>query len=117
MNVKGLSVVTGFLAIWAGSCMAGGVIQFHGSVVTPGCEAGASGGSILELKGCPQVFRGNQFEVRTIRSVQAVGNAPVNVKLVADSGEGRYYDQRYQLVDSRGKPVLSGAYIITMIAP
>ena len=117
MNVKGLSVVIGFLSIWAGSCMAGGVIQFHGSIVTPGCAAGASSGSTLELKGCPQVFRGNQFDVQTVRSVQAVGNAPVNVKLVADSGEGRYYDQRYQVVDSGGKPVQSGAYIITMTAP
>ena len=117
MNVKGLSVVTSLLTIWAGSCMASGVIQFRGSVVAPGCEAGASSGSTLELKGCPQVFRGNQFDVQTIRSVQAVGNAPVNVKLVADSGEGRYYDQRYQLVDSRGKPVQSGAYIVTMTAP
>lgn len=117
MNVKRLSLVTGLLAVWAGSCMASGVIQFRGSVVTPGCEAGALGGSALELKGCPQVFRGNQFDVQTIRSVQAVGNSPVNVKLVADSGEGRYYDQRYQLVDSRGKPVQSGAYIITMTAP
>lgn len=117
MNVKRLSLVTGLLAVWAGSCMASGVIQFQGRIYAPSCTPVAPGGSALELKECPQAFRGNQFDVQTIRSVQAVGNAPVNVKLVADSGEGRYYDQRYQLVDSRGKPVQSGAYIITMTAP
>ncbi|AZP71806.1 type 1 fimbrial protein [Pseudomonas poae] len=117
MNIKCLSLATGLLAMWAGSCLASGVIQFRGSVVAPGCEAGASSGSTLELRGCPQAFRGNQFDVQTIRSVQAVGNAPINVKLVSDSGEGRYYDQRYKLVDSRGKPIQSGAYIVTMTAP
>lgn len=117
MNVKRLSLVSGFLAVWAGSCMASGVIQFQGRIVTPSCEAGASGGSTLELIGCPQAFRGNQFDVQSVRSVQAVGNAPVNVKLLSDSGEGRYYDQRYMLVDASGKPVQSGAYIITMTAP
>lgn len=117
MNVKSLSVLTGLLMMWTGSCMADGVIQFQGRIFTPGCEAAASGGSTLELTGCPQAFRGNQFDVQTIRSVQAVGNAPVNVKLVSDSGEGRYYDQRYKLVDSRGKPIQSGAYIVTMTAP
>lgn len=117
MNVKGLSVLTGFLAIWTGSCMASGVIQFQGRILTPGCEAAASGGSTLELTGCPQAFRGNQFDVQPLRSVQAAGNAPANVKLLTDSGEGRYYDQRYMLVDARGKPIQSGAYIITMTAP
>ncbi|MBF6029204.1 type 1 fimbrial protein [Pseudomonas sp. P115] len=117
MNVKGLSVVSGFLAMWAGGCMASGVIQFQGRIVSPSCAAGASGGSTLELKGCPQAYRGNQFDVQTVRSVQAVGKSPVNIKLVSDSGEGRFYDQRYMLVDAGGKPVQSGAYIVTMTAP
>ena len=119
MNIKCLSVVTGFLAVWTGGCMAasGGVIQFQGSIVEPGCAPGVSGGASLELKGCPQSFRGNRFDVQTIRSVQAVGNTSANVKLVTDSGEGRYYDQRYMLVDSRGKPLQSGAYIVTLTAP
>ncbi len=119
MNIKRLSVVSGFLAMWTGVSVAAssGVIQFHGSIVVPSCSVAPSGGSTLELKGCPQAYRGNRFDVQSVRSVQAVGNSPVNVKLVADSGEGRYYDQRYMLVDAGGKPVQSGAYIVTMTAP
>ncbi|WP_371926555.1 hypothetical protein [Pseudomonas sp. PB105] len=40
-----------------------------------------------------------------------------NVRLVADSGSGRYYDQRYRVVDSTGKPVQSGNYVVTVTAP
>jgi hypothetical protein len=119
MNLKRLSLVTGFLAVWAGNCMAAssGVIQFHGSIVEPGCVPDAPGGAAMLLKNCPQASRGSQFDVQPARSVQALGNAAVNVKLVTDSGEGRYYDQRYVLVDSRGKPIQSGAYVVTMTAP
>ncbi|ROM33805.1 hypothetical protein BK648_23815 [Pseudomonas poae] len=119
MNVIRLSVVTGFLAVWAGACMAAssGVIQFHGSIVEPGCKATAQGGSTVALNGCPQAMRGSRFDVQPVRTVQALGNAVANVKLVADSGSGRYYDQRYQLVDALGKPIESGAYIVTLTAP
>ena len=118
-NVKRLSLVSGFFVVWAGSCLAasGGVIQFHGSIVEPGCNAGASGGSSVELKGCPQAFRGGRFDVQPIRSVQAVGDASVSVKLVTDTGSGRYYDQRYMLVDTQGKQVKSGLYVVTLTAP
>ncbi|MGU9859999.1 type 1 fimbrial protein [Pseudomonas sp. LF245] len=118
-NVKRLSLVSGFFAVWAGSCLAasGGVIQFRGSIVEPGCNAVTSGGSTMELKGCPQAFRGGRFDVQPIRSVQAVGDASVSVKLVTDSGSGRYYDQRYVLVDSQGKPVQTGLYVVTLTAP
>ena len=118
-NVMRLSVVTGFLALWTGACMAApsGVIRFSGSVVTPGCESVAVGGSALDLKGCPQVSRGSRFDVRAVGSVKALGNAPVNVKLLSDSGDGRYYDQRYVLVDTAGKPIQSGLYVVTMTAP
>ncbi|PRA23115.1 hypothetical protein [Pseudomonas poae] len=117
-NVKRFSRVAGFLVIWTGACMASdGVIQFQGRIFAPGCTPLAPGGSTLELNGCPQAFRGNQFDVQPIRSVQAVGNSAVKVKLLTDSGAGRYYDQRYQLVDGRGKPIQTGAYVVTLIAP
>ena len=117
MNIKCLSVVAGVLAAWAGSCMAGGVLQFHGRIVEAGCTPSASGGSTLELTECPRAFRGNRFDIQPLRSAQAVSGAPVRVKLLSDSGEGRYYDQRYMLVDARGKPIESGAYVVTMTAP
>ncbi|NVZ69501.1 type 1 fimbrial protein [Pseudomonas costantinii] len=123
MNVKRLSVVTGFLAMWAGACMASsqGVIQFHGSIVESSCTSVASSGSMMELKGCPLASRGSRINVHPVSSVKALGNATVNatanVKLVADSGSGRYYDQRYVLVDPLGKPIHSGAYVITLTSP
>ncbi|MEX5555027.1 type 1 fimbrial protein [Pseudomonas pergaminensis] len=118
MNVKRLSLVTGFLALWTGACLAAssGVIQFHGSIVEPGCNAGASGGSTLELKGCPQALRGSQLDVQPVRSVQALGTSTAHVKWVADSSNGRYYDQRYVLVDALDKPIQSGAYVVTVTA-
>lgn len=119
MNVKRLSLVTGVLAVWAGACLAGssGVIQFHGSIVEPSCHAAAPGGSTLELKGCPQALRGSQLAVQPVRTVKALGTAQANVKLVDDSSDGRYYDQRYVLVDTLGKPIQSGAYVVTLSAP
>ena len=119
MNVKRLSVVSGLLAVWAGGCMAAssGVIQFHGSIVEPSCNSAAPGGSTVEFNGCPQPVRGSRFEVQPVRSVKALGSSAVNIKLVADSGDGRYYDQRYMVVDLNGKPILSGAYVITTTVP
>ena len=52
-----------------------------------------------------------------VRTVKALGTAQANVKLVADSRDGRYYDQRYVLVDALGKPIQSGAYVVTLSAP
>ena len=53
--------------------------------------------------------------MRSVAPVVSV-DAP-HVRLVADSGKGRYYDQRYVLVDSAGKLIQSGNYIITMTSP
>ncbi|WP_371913946.1 hypothetical protein [Pseudomonas sp. 35 E 8] len=48
------------------------------------------------------------------------GVASVNaahVQRVANSGNGRYYEQRYVLVDSAGKPIQSGNYVIILTSP
>lgn len=117
MNVKRLSLVTGFVALWTGACMAAsqGVIQFSGSIVEASCATNARSGSVMELRGCAQSSRGSRIEVRSVAPVASV-DAP-HVRLVADSGEGRYYDQRYVLVDRAGKLIQSGNYIITMTSP
>lgn len=119
MNGMGLSAVTGFLALWAGTCMASSpsVIQFQGSIVGLGCASVTQSGALIELKGCPLASRGSQYQARPVGSVKALGNATANVKLVADSGNARYYDQRYVLVDNLGKPIQSGNYVITMTSP
>ncbi|WP_448651947.1 type 1 fimbrial protein [Pseudomonas fluorescens] len=120
MNVKGISVFTGLLCLWAGACgaaqtVAHGTISFTGSIVEPGCATNARSGSVVELTGCANSNRGSRFDVHSVAPVASVDAA--HVQLVADSGNGRYYDQRYLLVDNAGQPIKSGHYVITMTSP
>ena len=95
-----------------------GVIQFHGSVVESSCIAHVNMSSSFELQRCPQPMLGTAVNVRTVestRSVSAAGHSSVKVKLLAVSSlDGRYYNQRFELVDGSGKPVQSGRYLITV---
>jgi type 1 fimbria pilin len=95
-----------------------GVIQFHGSVVESSCIAHVNMSSSFELQRCPQPMLGTAVNVRTVestRSVSAAGYSSVKVKLLAvSSPDGRYYNQRFELVDGSGKPVQSGRYLITV---
>lgn len=120
MSVKGISVFAGLFCLWASACGAAqtvgqGTIQFTGAIVEPGCATNARSGAVMELTGCASFNRGSRFEVRSLAPVASVNVA--RVKLVADSGAGRYYDQRYLLVDSAGTPIVSGNYVITMTLP
>ena len=120
MNVHRVAVLTGLLGLWASTCGAAqtvgqGTIRFSGAIVESGCATNARSGSVMELRGCAQSSRGSRIEVRSVVPVVSV-DAP-HVRLVADSGKGRYYDQRYVLVDSAGKLIQSGNYIITMTSP
>jgi len=125
MNLKRLSAVTGLFFVMVGSCGAAsqvgqGVIQFHGSIVESSCASNAAG-VVMELKGCSPASRGSQINVRSVQpvsSVKALDHSTVSVKLMADSGVGgRYYDQRYVLVDNAGRPIHSGTYLITLTSP
>lgn len=120
MNVGRFSVMTGFLCLWASTCGAAqivgqGTLRLTGAIVESGCATNARSGAVMELRGCARVSRGSRFEVRNVAPVASVNAA--HVRLVADSGEGRYYDQRYLLVDNAGKPIESGNYVITMTSP
>ncbi|MGB3125362.1 MAG: type 1 fimbrial protein [Pseudomonas sp.] len=120
MNVKGIAVFTGLFCLWAGACGAAqtvgrGTLEFRGAIVEPGCATNARSGAVMELSGCARSSRGSRVDVRTIAPVASVNAA--HVKLIADSGNGRYYDQRYLLVDGAGKPVTSGNYVITLTSP
>jgi hypothetical protein len=120
MNVSRFSVVTGLLCLWASTCGAAqtvgqGTIRFTGAIVEPGCATNARSGSLIELTGCANANRGSRFDVSKVGPLASVNAA--HVRLVADSGEGRYYDQRYLLVDDAGKPIESGNYVITMTSP
>ncbi len=126
MRINGLSVAAGLLVVWAGTCGAAqtvsqGTILFHGSIVEPGCMSNAHNGSVIELTGCPSASRGNRIDVHRVApvaSVKATGDTSVHAVLLTDTGrDARYYDQRYQLVDSRGKPIQSGAYVMTLSSP
>ncbi len=120
MKVKGISVFTGLFCLWAGACGAAqtvgqGTIQFSGAIVEPGCATNARSGAVMELTGCAVSNRGSRFDVRNVAPMASVNAA--HVRLVADSGSGRYYDQRYLLVDNAGQPIKSGNYVITMTSP
>ncbi|WP_106803484.1 type 1 fimbrial protein [Pseudomonas sp. S5D5] len=120
MSVKRLSVMAGLLGIWASTCGAAqivgqGSIEFHGSIVEGGCATNTHSGAVMELHECAVASRGSHFDVRGVAPVASVDAA--HVLLVADSGNGRYYDQRYVLVDGAGKPIRSGNYVVTMTLP
>jgi hypothetical protein len=120
MRINGFSAATGLLCLWASACGAAhpasqGTIRFTGSIVEPMCATNAHSGTQLDVTGCPSASRGNQFTVRSVAPVASVNAA--SLRLVADSGSGRFYDQRYLLVDGRGQPVKSGRYVVTLTAP
>lgn len=126
MNGKRLSVGISLFFALSGACLAAtpvaqGVIQFHGSIVEPNCTTRVGTNSTFEFSGCPTPPRGSAVSVRSVepvRSVSALDHSRVDVKLVADNRkDGRYYDQQYVLVDAAGKPVNSGAYLITLTSP
>lgn len=120
MSLRNVSVFIGVLGLWTGTGSAAtpvaqGTIAFTGSIVEPGCATNARSGGQMDLIGCPSANRGGAIDVRSMRPVASVADA--HVQLVADSANGRYYDQRYRLGDSAGKPIQSGNYVITLTSP
>lgn len=117
MNVKRLSLVTGFVALWTGACMAAsqGVIQFTGSIVEAPCATNARSSSAMALTGCTTAARDTSIHVRNIATAAGVDAA--SARLVSQVRNGRYYDQQYVLIDNLGKPIQSGAYVITLTSP
>ncbi|MCE5980552.1 MULTISPECIES: type 1 fimbrial protein [unclassified Pseudomonas] len=125
MNRKYVAIAAGLLLGASGACVAEtpiaqGVINFTGSVVESPCTASAQAGA-LNLNDCPTQVRGTRIDLHRVEpqaSVSAPDHAPVNVKLMADSGKtDRYYHQQYALVDASGKPVTSGTFLITLTTP
>ena len=102
-----------------------GVISFSGSIVEATCKTGMTGRESLNvtfnLTSCSPLSRGNEIHALNVnpsRTVTAINNSSVNVKLIADTGTSqRYYDQQYVLVDGSGTPIRSGMYLITLTSP
>ncbi|KAA8697195.1 MULTISPECIES: hypothetical protein [Pseudomonas] len=127
MSSQGLAVgISLFFALVSGSgqaatTVAQGVIQFHGSIVEATCSTGGGVGSTLALSGCPMFAPGGDISahiVEPVRTVSAVDHSPVKVKLVTETtGDGRYFDRQYRLNDAAGKPLRSGAYLVTVSYP
>ncbi len=105
----------------ASTTVAQGVIQFRGSIVEATCGAGGGAGSTLALSGCPMFAPGGNvsaYSVEPVRTVSAPDHSAVKVRLVAQTTrDGRYYDRRYSLSDTAGKPLQSGAYLVTLTYP
>lgn len=126
MSVKHLTAVTGLLLVSAGTFSQAqqpshGAINFHGSIVEPSCNAFSQGESLMQLTGCPTASRGNLISARSVQpvgSVKALQGSAADIRLVADSGMSeRYYNQSYQLMDTAGRPVRSGSYVVTITSP
>ncbi|QBF25667.1 type 1 fimbrial protein [Pseudomonas tructae] len=124
MNGKSVASAAGLL-VFSGACLAAtpvaqGVITFTGSIVEAPCMASERSG-VLSLDDCPAQMRGTRVDLHRVEpqaSVSAPDLAPVNVKLVADSGTaGRYYHQRYALMDASGKPITRGTFLVTLTTP
>ena len=127
MSSQGLAVgISLFFALVSGSGQAAttvghGVIQFHGSIVEATCTAGGGSGATLALSGCPTFAPGGNISahgVKPVSTVSALDHSVVKVKLVTETtGDGRYFDRRYTLNDGAGKPLRSGAYLVTLSYP
>lgn len=120
MKIKHLPVAISVVFTLSGSCWAAtpaapGTIRFEGAIVERSCSSGLSTQATVELNTCPALGRATVINVRNVDPLSA--RAQVTVKLLADSGQARYYDQRYALVDGTGAPVRSGNYLITMTLP
>lgn len=123
MKMTGLR--TGSLALlfsFSGLChsattLATGVIQFHGRIVEAPCTP-SSQLHTFKLINCPPAARGNDVRVQSTASAAAVGASSaknVRLKLVTDTRNNeRYYQQHYSVIDTSGKAVTSGSYIITL---
>lgn len=127
MSSQRLAVgISMFLALASGAAQAAttvaqGVIQFSGSIVEETCNASGGVGSTLALSRCPMFAPGGDISahhVDPVRTVSAVDHSPAEVKLVTETtGDGRYFDRQYRLNDAAGKPLQSGAYVVTLSYP
>lgn len=120
MNVKFVSLLAGALCLGAGVCNAAqsgsqGVIYFSGSIVEPSCATNAHSGASIALTGCATASHDMHVDVRKIATVASVDGA--SARLVSQARSGRYYDQEYLLVDALGKPIETGAYVVTLTSP
>ena len=126
MSSQGLAVgISLFFALVSGSgqaatTVAQGVIQFHGSIVEATCTTGDGAGATLALSGCPQFVPASNVSaqgVEPVRTVSALDHSVVKVKMVTETRDGRYFDRQYNLSDAAGKPLRSGAYLVTLSYP
>ncbi|WP_339532696.1 type 1 fimbrial protein [Pseudomonas mucidolens] len=106
----------------SGSCLAAtGVIQFHGSIVEPACQTASGTGATVAFSECPGFARTATISANSVeptRKVSAPDGSPVNLKLLLDTaGQDRYFERHYLLSDAAGKPLQSGAYLVTLTYP
>lgn len=125
MSVKRLAVITGLLLTGLVSQSqaqqpAQGSIRFQGSIVEHSCDTSAKQGAMLALSHCPLASRGSLIDIQSVQplgSVEALPGSRTDMRLIADSTNGRTYDQSYQLVDHSGQPIRTGLYLVTLTSP
>lgn len=123
MNGKHLLIGMKLFLVMCGACLAapsiaGGVVPFSGAVVDPNCASRVGKNSTFEFNSCPSRLGGKVLSVQPSRTALSLDHASINVRKIGGSVQnGRLFDQQYQLVDGKGKPVRSGAYLITLTSP
>lgn len=118
MKSKHLPVVISLLstlsgASWSTIAAAENTLRLEGAIVERVCHSRVKTQGTFELNTCPALARATEFGVISLDR----SRTGIRVKLLADSGQDRYFDQRYALVDGEGAAVDSGNYRVTMTLP
>lgn len=98
-----------------------GTIRITGGIEEPGCSSSFLSNAAFTLNDCPSVVRDTSIVIVNIDD-PAVGITPkyslAHANLVSDSGSNsRYYNRQYEVLDSKGELIRSGAYMITLTSP
>ncbi|KAB0495805.1 hypothetical protein [Pseudomonas vancouverensis] len=107
----------------SGNCLANGTaeqgsLRIQGYITetlcTPASRAGTDGQAIIQLTQCPGDTRDNVMNASRLAptmTVSAVGNSSGEARVNAIGAKA---DNRYTLVDSKGQPMETGAYVVTL---
>jgi hypothetical protein len=118
MKIKHLPAVISLLstlssATWSTIAAAENTLRLEGAIVERVCHSSVKTQGMFELNTCPALARATVFGVNSLDW----SRRGIRVKLLADSGQDRYFDQRYALVDGKGAAAGSGNYVVTMTLP
>jgi len=117
MKIKHLPIVISILSTLSGASRtavaAENTLRLEGAIVERVCHSSVKTPGMFELNTCPALARATAFGVNSLDRPRP----GIRLTLLADSGQDRYYDRRYALVDNTGATVSAGNYLVTMTLP